>query len=141
MIWLYSRGMLADWVESHKAKTPGNRELQGQLDEWMEQWEASEKERHESAAAVATDEGWTLVTKQRVSLSISQLTDQLPSGHALTVKLLCSLQGRKKNNDQSGTSVGSVAAAVAAAAQSRKAPKQLVDFYRFQAHDRRRNST
>lgn len=73
MIRLYSRGMLADWVETHKAKTPGNRELQGQLDEWMEQWEASDKERHETAAAAATDEGWTLVTKQRVSLSISHV--------------------------------------------------------------------
>ena len=55
-------------------------------------------------------------------------------------KPLCLFQGRKKNTDQGGTSVGSVAAAVAAAAQSRKAPKQLVDFYRFQARDRRRNS-
>lgn len=70
MMRLYGRGMLADWVENHKAKTPGNRVLQGQLDEWMEHWEASEKERHETAAAAATDEGWTLVTKQRVSLSI-----------------------------------------------------------------------
>ncbi|KAL3157690.1 hypothetical protein ABBQ32_012126 [Trebouxia sp. C0010 RCD-2024] len=104
---------LKGWVEKHKAKTPGNRALQQQLDEWMEEWEASEKQRHDTAAAAATDEGWTVVTKQR---------------------------GRRKSTDQSGTSVGSVAATVAAAAQSRKAPKQLLDFYRFQARDRRRNN-
>lgn len=51
----------------------------------------------------------------------------------------CCLQGRKKSTDQGGTAVGAVAPAVAAAALSRKAPKQLVDFYRFQARDRRRN--
>ena len=133
--------MLADWVEKHKAKTPGNRALQHQLDEWMEQWEASEKERHETAAAAATAEGWTVVTKQRVSSSaVYDEQSILPNGHAQTIMLLCSTQGRKKSTDQSGTSVGSVAAAVAAAAQARKAPKQLVDFYRFQARDRRRNS-
>lgn len=133
--------MLADWVEQHKAKTPGNRALQHQLDEWMEQWEASEKERHESVAAAAADEGWTVVTKQRVSYSAGVLNSQsCLSGHAQIVTLLRSTQGRKKSTDQSGTSVGSVAAAVAAATQSRKAPKQLVDFYRFQARDRRRNS-
>lgn len=137
----YSHAVLAGWVEKHKAKTPGNRALQQQLDEWMEQWEASEKERYETAAAAATDEGWTVVTKQRVSSSATVLNSQsCPSGHAQTLMLLCSTQGRKKSTDQSGTSVGSVAAAVAAAAHSRKAPKQLVDFYRFQARDRRRNS-
>ena len=50
------------------------------------------------------------------------------------------MQGRKKNTGEGGTSVGSVAAAVAAASQSRKAPKQMMDFYNFQARDRRRNS-
>ena len=49
------------------------------------------------------------------------------------------VQGRKKNTDEGGTSVAAVAASVAAATLSRKAPKQLVDFYRFQARDRRRN--
>ena len=65
---LFSHDMLADWVKKHKAKTPGNRALQHQLDEWMEQWEASEKELHESATAAAADEGWTVVTKHRVGL-------------------------------------------------------------------------
>ena len=60
--------MLAGWVEKHKARTPGNRALQQQLDEWMEEWDASEKQRQDNAAAAATDEGWTVVTKQRVSL-------------------------------------------------------------------------
>ncbi|DBA82685.1 hypothetical protein WJX77_001945 [Trebouxia sp. C0004] len=104
---------LKGWVEQHKAKTPGNRVLQQQLDEWMAQWEAQESQRQSTAATDAADEGWTVVTKQR---------------------------GRKKNTDSGGTSVGSVAAAVAAAAKSRKSPKQLVDFYRFQARDRRRDN-
>ena len=56
----------AGWVEAHKAKTPGNRVLQQQLDEWMEHWESQEKQRHDTAAADAVDEGWTVVTKQRV---------------------------------------------------------------------------
>ncbi|DBA72628.1 TPA: hypothetical protein ACH3X2_010376 [Trebouxia sp. C0005] len=103
----------ADWVEQHKAKTPGNRVLQQQLDEWMAQWEAQESQRQAAAATDAADEGWTVVTKQR---------------------------GRKKNTDSGGTSVGSVAGAVAAAAKSRKSPKQLLDFYRFQARDRRRDN-
>ncbi len=59
--------MCAGWVEKHKAKTPGNRVLQQQLDEWMEQWETQEKQRHDTATAAAEDEGWTVVTKQRVS--------------------------------------------------------------------------
>ncbi|KAA6425211.1 hypothetical protein WJX79_005065 [Trebouxia sp. C0005] len=104
---------LKDWVEQHKAKTPGNRVLQQQLDEWMAQWEAQESQRQAAAATDAADEGWTVVTKQR---------------------------GRKKNTDSGGTSVGSVAGAVAAAAKSRKSPKQLLDFYRFQARDRRRDN-
>ena len=60
----------AGWVEQHKAKTPGNTILQQQLDEWMEQWEASEKQRRETDAAAAADEGWTVVTKQRVSSAL-----------------------------------------------------------------------
>lgn len=61
----------ADWVEQHKAKTPGNRVLQQQLDEWMAQWEAQESQRQAAAATDAADEGWTVVTKQRVSPSCS----------------------------------------------------------------------
>lgn len=65
----------AGWVEQHKAKTPGNRELQQQLDEWMTQWEAQESQRQSAAAATdAADEGWTVVTKQRVSPSCSEQT-------------------------------------------------------------------
>ncbi|DBA82687.1 TPA: hypothetical protein ACH3X1_006926 [Trebouxia sp. C0004] len=60
---------LKGWVEQHKAKTPGNRVLQQQLDEWMAQWEAQESQRQSTAATDAADEGWTVVTKQRVSLS------------------------------------------------------------------------
>ena len=59
----------AGWVEQHKAKTPGNRVLQQQLDEWMAQWEAQELQRQSAAATDAADEGWTVVTKQRVSPS------------------------------------------------------------------------
>ena len=61
----------AGWVEQHKAKTPGNRVLQQQLDEWMTQWEAQESQRQSAAATDAADEGWTVVTKQRVSPSCS----------------------------------------------------------------------
>ena len=60
----------AGWVEKHKAKTPGNDALQQQLNEWMEQWEAREKQRRETDAAAAADEGWTVVTKQRVSSAL-----------------------------------------------------------------------
>ncbi len=67
------------------------------------------------------------------------ITQQLLTLQSL--KLGCLVQGRKKNTDSGGTSVGSVAGAVAAAAKSRKSPKQLLDFYRFQARDRRRDST
>ena len=63
----------AGWVEQHKAKTPGNRVLQQQLDEWMTQWEAQEPQRQSAAATDAADEGWTVVTKQRVSPSCSEV--------------------------------------------------------------------
>lgn len=53
-------------VEAHKAKTPGNAALQQQLDTWMEQWELGNKTRDEAAAAVAADEGWTVVARHRV---------------------------------------------------------------------------
>ena len=62
------------WVEAHKAKTPGNRVLQQQLDEWMEQWETQEKERQDTAAADAVDDGWTVVTKQRVCSSMTYMS-------------------------------------------------------------------
>lgn len=90
--------MLAEWVEKHKAKTPGNRALQHQLDEWMEQWETSEKERHDSAAAAATDEGWTVVTKQRVSLArkLCQMFILSRCGHAQALQLLCILHRAEK---------------------------------------------
>ena len=53
-------------VEAHKAKTPGNTALQQRLDTWMEQWEVKDKQHHEAVAAAAADEGWTVVTRQRV---------------------------------------------------------------------------
>lgn len=53
-------------IESHKAKSPGNAALQQQLDTWMEQWELSEKECHNAVAAASADEGWTVVTRQKV---------------------------------------------------------------------------
>lgn len=34
----------------------------------MENWEADEKQRQDTDAAAAADEGWTVVTKQRVGL-------------------------------------------------------------------------
>jgi len=60
---------IAAWVEQHKGKTPGNTVLQQQLDGWMVQWEAQELQRQSAAATDAADEGWTVVTKQRVSPS------------------------------------------------------------------------
>lgn len=103
---------LKAWVESHKAKKPGNMILQKSLDEWMESWEAEEERKKAEALASLEEDGWTVVQRHR---------------------------GRKKNTDvASGTVVGGVAAAAAAAHAAKKRSRVSLDFYRFQQRDRRR---
>lgn len=56
----------AGWVEEHKAQFPGNEVLQKQIDDWTEEHEAEEEAKKQSAQ-VAVEDGWTLVTRKRVS--------------------------------------------------------------------------
>lgn len=55
---------LRAFVEQHKAQYPGNAELQAQLDDWMEQYEAEEQRKTLAARAALADDGWTVVTKK-----------------------------------------------------------------------------
>jgi len=103
---------LKAWVNAHKAQKPGNAELQRQLDEWMEDYEAEEERRKASAMAAMEEDGWTVVQRHK---------------------------GRKKNTSGTGVTVGAVAAAAAAARAAKKRPVEHADFYRFQQREKRRN--
>jgi hypothetical protein len=103
---------LKAWVNAHKAQKPGNVELQRQLDEWMEDYEAEEERRKMSAMAAMEEDGWTVVQRHK---------------------------GRKKNTSESGVTVGAVAAAAATARAAKKRPVEHTDFYRFQQREKRRN--
>lgn len=103
---------LKAWVNAHKAQKPGNAELQRQLDQWMEDYEAEEERRKAAAMAAMEEDGWTVVQRHK---------------------------GRKKNTSESGVTVGAVAAAAAAARAAKKRPVEHADFYRFQQREKRRN--
>jgi hypothetical protein len=103
---------LKAWVNAHKAQKPGNSELQRQLDEWMEDYEAEEERRKAAAMAAMEEDGWTVVQRHK---------------------------GRKKNTRESGVTVGAVAAAAATARAAKKRPVEHTDFYRFQQREKRRN--
>ncbi|CAG9466139.1 unnamed protein product [Pedinophyceae sp. YPF-701] len=103
---------LKRWVEAHKARFPGNAELQASLDAWVEEFEQrEEEERLEREAAMAGD-GWTLVTSKR---------------------------GRKKTADGGGTTVGAVTAGRAAKRKRDSSQDALDGFYRFQRREKRRD--
>ena len=103
---------LKAWVVAHKAEKPGNNELQQQLDDWMEEFEAEEERRKTEARAAMEEDGWTVVQRHK---------------------------GRKKNTSESGVTVGAVAAAAAVARAAKKRPAEYTNFYRFQQRDKRRN--
>jgi hypothetical protein len=103
---------LKSWVEAHKAQKPGNAEMQRQLDEWMEDYEAAEQRKKEEAIQAMEGDGWTVVERHK---------------------------GRKKSASATGTAVGAVAAAAAATRVSGKRKLELTNFYRFQQRERRRN--
>lgn len=103
---------LKAWVNAHKARFPGNDELQRQLDAWTEDFEAAE-ERKRKAAEEAADDGWTVVKRHR---------------------------GRGKTTDEaSGVSVGGVAAAAAEEAGGKVKENLTTNFYRFQQREKRRD--
>lgn len=56
----------AAWVEQHKALTPGNNELQQQLDAWVASFEEEEERRKQEALKAMEDEGWTVVQRHKV---------------------------------------------------------------------------
>lgn len=59
-------------MEEFKAARPGNAKLQEQLDAWVSAYETEEKAREQAikkAAAVAAEEGWTLV-RAKVSVLV-----------------------------------------------------------------------
>lgn len=103
---------LKSWVEAHKAQKPGNVELQRQLDEWMEDYEAEEQKKKEEAMQAMEGDGWTVVQRHK---------------------------GRKKSSTATGTAVGAVAAAAAATRVTGKRKLELTNFYRFQQRERRRS--
>ncbi|EIE21612.1 hypothetical protein COCSUDRAFT_48184 [Coccomyxa subellipsoidea C-169] len=99
-------------VEAHKALFPGNDILRSQLDKWTEDFEAEEERRKREAAAALAEEGWTVVKRRG---------------------------GGKKVSDGAGAAVGSVAPAAAQAIAASRKEQKVVDFYRFQQRDKRRN--
>ncbi|KAF6266678.1 ribosomal RNA-processing protein 7-domain-containing protein [Scenedesmus sp. NREL 46B-D3] len=108
---------LKAWVAQHKARRPGNAELQKQLDDWMEAHEAAEAAREAAQQAAMAEDGWTVVVRSK---------------------------GRKRARDVGGTSTvsGGIAPAAAAAARTAadaKQAKQADNFYRFQQRDKRRS--
>ena len=46
----------------------------------MEQWEVADQQRHEAVTAAAADEGWTVVTRQRVKLLFTSLHESPGTG-------------------------------------------------------------
>jgi len=102
---------LKGWVAEHKSCFPGHDVLQSQIEEFWEAHQEEQKRKKAEREASMTDDGWTLVTRNK---------------------------GRTKNRDTGGTAVvGASAAAVAEHAN--KQAKGLDNFYRFQSRENRRN--
>eukprot|EP00249_Psilotum_nudum_P030386 c42962_g1_i1 orf=408-872(-) len=105
------RGM-EKWLADYHSKRPGLHVLQQQIDDYIAEFEALEDQARRDKEAAAAEEGWTVVVHHK---------------------------GRKKTTDlESGIKVGSVASATAERF-SKKNKEVLLDFYRFQQRDARRN--
>lgn len=104
------------WVQEHKALRPGNKVLQKQLDDWVENFEEEEGRRGRDKKASMADDGWTVVVRSK---------------------------GRAKISEEGGmvTKGGGVATAAAKEVQNRKRANKASEdnFYSFQARDKRRN--
>eukprot|EP00898_Chlorokybus_atmophyticus_P005998 jgi/Chlat1/639/Chrsp103S01047 len=106
---------LKGWVAAFRAKRPPHAVLQQQVDAFMTAYDAAEQKESEERlrkAMSVDEEGWTLVAGRK---------------------------GRKKSMDGSGTVVGAVSATAAALKSNDKKEKRLLDFYRFQQREARRN--
>ncbi|KAF5831389.1 ribosomal RNA-processing protein 7-domain-containing protein [Dunaliella salina] len=105
---------LRGWVNAHKAKRPGNAELQRQLDTWVAEHEEEEARAERAQQAAMAEDGWTVVVRSK---------------------------GRKRTKDSETGAIqsgGMAAAAARAMAQGSKGAP-LEDFYRFQQREKRRN--
>lgn len=108
------RGM-QKWIANYKAKRPGVEVLQGQIDQWMADYDARELQAKKDREAADAEDGWTVVVGKT---------------------------GRKKTSDDTGISVGAVAAEAVEDRANKKRKKKAdaaLDFYRFQRHEARRN--
>ena len=60
----------AGLVEDHKACFPGNAVLRKRLDDWTEAFEAEEERRKHEAAGAQEEQGWTVVKRRGVRLTV-----------------------------------------------------------------------
>eukprot|EP00245_Coleochaete_scutata_P007339 TRINITY_DN22551_c0_g1_i1.p1 TRINITY_DN22551_c0_g1~~TRINITY_DN22551_c0_g1_i1.p1 ORF type:complete len:177 (+),score=49.07 TRINITY_DN22551_c0_g1_i1:152-682(+) len=102
---------ISAWIDEYRKARPGVVELQQQIDEWMSDFDRQQKQAKREREAKAAADGWTLVTAKG---------------------------GRKKSTDANGVSVGAVSAA-AVEHRAKKKEEAVVDFYRFQQREQRRN--
>lgn len=106
------RGM-KKWIAEYRAKRPGLHVLQEQIDDFMAEFDAREEQAKRDREAAAAEDGWTVVVNKG---------------------------GRKKNTDESGISVGAVDVTAATERAKKKQRKEgILDFYRFQRREARRN--
>ncbi|CAM6092484.1 unnamed protein product [Calypogeia fissa] len=107
------RGM-KKWIAEYYAKRPGLSVLQAEIDAFMADYDAREEQARREKLAAAEEEGWTVVVGNK---------------------------GRKKTTDtESGIRVGAVSTAAATEKATKRNKKEVVmDFYRFQRRESRRN--
>lgn len=106
------RGM-RKWLADYHSKRPGLRVLQQQIDDCITNFEAQEEKARKEREAAAEEEGWTVVQHHK---------------------------GRKKTADlDTGVRVGGVAPAAVETNLKAKKKDAVLNFYRFQRRDARRN--
>ncbi|MCO5584030.1 hypothetical protein L7F22_037951 [Adiantum nelumboides] len=101
------------WLSEYHSKRPGFHVLQQQTDDFIADFEAREEKARQEREAAAAEEGWTVVAPHK---------------------------GRKKTTDlESGISVGGVASAAVERKRKKQNNESVLNFYRFQRREARRN--
>lgn len=106
---------LKAWVQQHKEKAPSPMDLQKRLDDWVASYEEEEAAREKQRKANMTQDGWTVVVRQK---------------------------GRAKTTEEGGASVRGGGVSKGAALEMKKAAEKKAvesNFYTFQQRDKRRN--
>ncbi|MCO5579791.1 hypothetical protein L7F22_033653 [Adiantum nelumboides] len=101
------------WLSEYHSKRPGFHVLQQQTDDFIADFEAGEEKARQEREAAAAEDGWTVVASHK---------------------------GRKKTTDlKTGISVGGVASAAVERKRKKQTNESVLNFYRFQRREARRN--